>query len=34
MTAQYTLGDYAFDLERFLPTRTMEKITQIRVDAP
>jgi len=34
MTAQYTLGDYAFDLEAFFPTRIFDKITQIRVDAP
>ncbi len=34
MTAEYTLGDYTFDLEAFFPSRIFEKITQIRVDAP
>jgi hypothetical protein len=34
MTTEYTLENYAFDLEAFFPTRLFEMITDIRVDAP
>lgn len=34
MAADYTLGDYSFNLERFFPARIFEKITDIRVEAP
>jgi DhnA family fructose-bisphosphate aldolase class Ia len=34
MTTDYSLGDYAFDLEAFFPTRIFEMITDVRVDAP
>lgn len=31
---EYQLGDYAFDLDAFLPDYIFERITEIRVDAP
>lgn len=34
MMAEYTLGDYKFDLEAFFPARIFEAITDIRVNAP
>ncbi|MBL8164696.1 MAG: deoxyribose-phosphate aldolase [Anaerolineae bacterium] len=30
----YTLGNYSFDVNQFLPERIFDKITEIRVDAP